>query len=84
MNRPTPPPIEPEADLESDGEARVHPARSDNPRGRLPHERDESTDSAQASPDPIGEKAYDDVASGRQDTDRLPVTDEVYRRLKRS
>jgi hypothetical protein len=48
---------------------------------RLPHERDESTDSqGDAAPDnaPIGRQAHDDVQRGLVDTDRGPVVDDIY------
>jgi hypothetical protein len=48
---------------------------------RLPHERDESSDSQQSqdgAPPDIGERAYEDVERGVVDTDRGPVTDRVY------
>jgi hypothetical protein len=51
---------------------------------RLPHDRDESADSqVKSAPDTqaIGRKAYDDVRSGRVDTDRGPVLEELGRRL---
>jgi hypothetical protein len=48
---------------------------------RLPHERDESSDSQRnqdgGAPD-IGKRALDDVERGVVDTDRGPVTDRVY------
>lgn len=52
-------------------------------RARMPHERDESLDTQQASPDRIGEQAYEDAASDRADTSLAPVTDSVYRKLKK-
>ncbi len=51
---------------------------------RLPHERDESSDSAVAPPRDIVRQAGEDIEKGLVDTDRGPVTDAVYRRsLKR-
>ncbi|MGI4777970.1 MAG: hypothetical protein ACRYGA_07580 [Janthinobacterium lividum] len=48
---------------------------------RLPHERDQSSDS-QKNPGgeatEMGKKAFEDAASGAVDTDRAPVTDKVY------
>ena len=47
----------------------------------LPHEHDESSHSqasAAASHDRIGGQAYDDLAEGRQDTDKGPEMDRVY------
>jgi hypothetical protein len=52
---------------------------------RMPHERDESTDS-QAAGEPsgqrIGQVAHDDMESGKVDTDRGPVLDRVYDKVR--
>jgi hypothetical protein len=52
---------------------------------RAPHERDESADSQGAS-DPsarsVGEAAREDIERGRVDTDKGPVLDEVYDRVR--
>jgi len=55
---------------------------------KLPHERDETT-GAQSTGGETGEgnaelmqKAHDDLESGKQDTDRGPVADATYRRLR--
>jgi len=48
---------------------------------RLPHERDESSDSQRNSDGTatdVGKRAHDDVERGAVDTDRGPVTDRVY------
>jgi hypothetical protein len=37
---------------------------------RMPHERDQSSDSQQGEPNEVIEKAYRDIEEGRQDTDR--------------
>lgn len=72
------------------GVGRTEQSREQGVEPRLPHERDESADS-QGSHGPtagepfnedIGEKAFEDLKSGRRDTGRLPVTDEVYEGLK--
>ncbi|MBO9515359.1 MAG: hypothetical protein J7549_14685 [Variovorax sp.] len=50
---------------------------------RLPHERDQSSDSQQTpdgQPPAIGRRALQDIEQGRVDTDRGPVVDEVYNR----
>lgn len=63
-------------------------------RPKLPHERDESTedqkdgeratDSAAASQGREKmRRAHDDVARGRQDTDRGPVTDATYHKVRK-
>lgn len=48
---------------------------------RLPHERDQSSDSQQTQdgqPPEVGRKAHDDVERGVVDTDRGPEADRVY------
>lgn len=60
------------------------PATPEPPSPHLPHEHDESSHSqASDSPQhrPIGEKAYEDTTSEREDTDRGPVMDDVYHRI---
>ncbi len=52
---------------------------------RIPNEHDQSADS-QSSMEPtgkqVGKLAHQDVQQGKQDTDRAPVTDAVYKKLK--
>ena len=54
---------------------------------RLPHERDESADS-QSDRAPvdqeIADKAHADAASSRVDTDKGPVLDQVYDKVRRT
>ena len=50
------------------------------PAPRLPHEHDESSDSGQSEPRDVIRQAHDDVESGKTETDRGEVTDEVYRK----
>jgi hypothetical protein len=48
---------------------------------RLPHERDQSSDSQKnpgGTATEVGKQAFKDVESGAVDTDRAPVTDKVY------
>ena len=45
---------------------------------RLPHERDESSDSGQGKPTELIKKAADDVDSGRTDEPRGPDTQQHY------
>ena len=48
---------------------------------RLPHERDQSSDSQEnqdGSAPEVGRQALEDVERGLVDTDRGPVTDRVY------
>ena len=52
---------------------------------RMPHERDESSDS-QAAQEPSGQRqgaiAHDDVERGLVDTDRGPVLDKTYDKVR--
>ena len=50
---------------------------------RLPHERDESSDSGKAAPDPVMKQAAEDVESGKAQTDRGETTDALYARTLR-
>lgn len=52
---------------------------------RTPHERDESADqqgSAEPSAKRVGAIAHDDVAQGLVDTDKGPVLDAVYDKVR--
>ncbi|RYF41212.1 MAG: hypothetical protein EOO27_46620 [Comamonadaceae bacterium] len=49
---------------------------------RMPHERDESSDSQRTAPRADMEQAGKDLKRGLVDTDRGPVTDSTYKRLK--
>jgi hypothetical protein len=44
-------------------------AKEENSEPRLPHERDESSDSQGGGPRPVMEQARRDIESGQQDTD---------------
>ena len=52
---------------------------------RMPHERDESADS-QAPSDPsaerVGRAAHEDIERGLVDTDKGPVLDETYEKVR--
>jgi hypothetical protein len=56
-------------------------------RPRTPNEHDESADS-QSSEQPgaqrIGELAHEDLRQGRKDTDKGPVLDATYEKVKKS
>ncbi|WP_299761850.1 hypothetical protein [Ramlibacter sp.] len=61
------------------------PVQGENqvPKARMPHERDESTDSQQAASPQVrrmGKIAHDSQVSGQQDTDKGPVLDAAYER----
>jgi hypothetical protein len=49
---------------------------------KLPHERDESTDAMASAPRKRIKQAHDDLERGLVDTDRGPVIDATYRKLK--
>ena len=51
--------------------------------GKMPHERDESAGNAADAPRGEGKKAYEDAKRGMPDTDRAPVTDATYHKLRR-
>lgn len=54
---------------------------------RAPHERDESADSqqrAEASQQRVGAVAHDSVERGEKDTDKGPVLQKTYEKLRRS
>jgi hypothetical protein len=50
---------------------------------KLPHERDESTDDMAGGPRKLIKQAHDDLRRGLTDTDRGPVSDATYRKLKK-
>ncbi|MEO7939827.1 MAG: hypothetical protein ABIR55_14470 [Burkholderiaceae bacterium] len=81
MNKkPAPPtsPKNPGAKPQDDDQAR--PSRHQQREPRLPHERDESSDSQEHNHDERGEQAARDVSKGLQDTGRAPVVEELARR----
>ena len=59
------------------------PSRRRSPS--MPHERDESTDT-QARDEPsaqrVGEAAHDDIERGQVDTDKGPVLEQVYEKVR--
>ncbi len=55
------------------------------PVPRLPHERDESADSQAAqeqSGERVGKQAHEDIERGLVDTDKGPVLDETYEKVR--
>ena len=56
------------------------PSRHRQPEPRLPHERDESSDSHPGTGDDRVKQAARDLAQGRQDTGRTPVVTEIARK----
>jgi hypothetical protein len=68
---------EPKRDVPEKGQ--TLPSRHDEPEPRLPHERDESSDSHPGTSDERIEQAARDLAEGQQDTVRSPVTTKLAR-----
>jgi hypothetical protein len=72
------------------GQDRARDPRADTRRNvngesapRMPHERDESSDSGTGAPSEVVQKGHDDVVSGRTGTDKGEATDAVYERTLR-
>jgi hypothetical protein len=61
---------------------RTQSAIDSQPVPRLPHERDESSDSQTGGVRPIMRQAHDDLASGKVDTDRGAPMNTAYQRQK--
>jgi hypothetical protein len=55
------------------------PSRNEQPEPRLPHERDESSDSHPGTEDERIKQAARDLANGQQDTGRSPVVTKLAR-----
>lgn len=53
-----------------------------DPVAPLPHETDQALGSAGRTPRRSMKQAHDDLERGLQDTDKAPVMDATYRRLK--
>ena len=70
-------------DRARDARADTRPEADGESAPRLPHERDESSDSGAGAPSDVIRRAHDDVASGKSPTDKSETTDEVYRRSLR-
>ena len=99
MNKPSPPS---HADVDADSTIRADKDRtarhgqtlpaqgetgSQEKVPRLPHERDESSDSQEVTKEPttqrMGELAHADLERGLVDTDRRPVLDKAYEKAKK-
>lgn len=80
------PQTRPEA-REAQGDTRAAQGPVQQPRPRMPHERDESVDS-QAAAEPsgrrMGQMAHDDVERGLVDTDKGPVIDQAYEKARKT
>jgi hypothetical protein len=71
-------PVPPVVERGAVGPSATKPAVKGEPAPRLPHERDESSDSGTGEPTERMEKAADDVRRGRQDEPRGPETQRRY------
>jgi len=56
----------------------------DEPDAKLPHERDESAGNAADAPRGEVQKAYEDAKRGMPDTDRGPVMDDTYHKVRKT
>jgi len=72
-----------DTDEPRDGRGKTLPDVAGRPAPRMPHERDESSDSGAAAPSEVMERAHDDAVSGKTGTDKGEATDAVYRRTLR-
>ena len=59
--------------------AQTHTTSFGRPAPRLPHERDESSDSGTGGPSTMGHRAHDDAISDKEATDRGEASDAIYR-----
>ena len=70
-----------ETDKPRRSRGKTSPNVAGRPAPRLPHERDESSDSGGVgAPSDLMRRAHDDAASGKTVTDKSEATDAVYRR----
>lgn len=58
--------------------AKTVPDVAGRPAPRMPHERDESSDSGTGAPSEVMRRAHDDVESGKRGTDKGEATDAAY------
>ena len=65
---------------QADKRSTTRTADGSNPRPRLPHEHDESSDSQQQEGRPIIERAQADIEAGRVDTYRGVPMNEAYKK----
>lgn len=75
------PPTDPKDPSKDAGGGKTKVEQGGESAPRLPHERDQSSDSQQTQdgkPTKVGRQAHDDVERGVVDTDRGPEADRVY------
>jgi hypothetical protein len=80
--KPDPMPKRPRRGTEPEGSV-VSVAQKGGEVAPLPHERDQAIGVAGTAPRKRMQQAHDDLAQGREDTDRGKVMDKVYRRQKK-
>ena len=68
------------ADTPQQPRSKTAPNVAGRPAPRLPHERDESSDSGVGAPSDLMKRAHDDAESGKTGTDKGEATEAVYRR----
>ena len=69
-----------EHDKPQRGRGKTLPNVAGRPAPRMPHERDESSDSGVGAPSDVMRRAHDDAVAGKGGTDKGEATDAVYRR----
>jgi hypothetical protein len=74
-------PVRPVVERGAAGPGGTHSAVKGQPAPRLPHERDESSDSGTREPSELMKKAAQDVERGQADPPRGPQTQEHYSHL---
>jgi len=70
--------VRPAAEKGAVGPSATHAVVKGETSPRLPHERDESSDSGTNKPNERMKKAADDAQDGRTDVERGPATQEHY------
>lgn len=78
-------PRDPERASPSQSNTVTAQGETQSPKPRMPHERDESSDSQApeaAASRRMGQIAHEDVAEGQVDTDKGPPMDATYERVK--
>lgn len=68
----------PQAEVSKPQPGHTTPMKNGDRSPKLPHERDESSESQASTPRRVIRQAHEDLKRGLVDTDRGPVVDEVY------
>jgi len=72
-----------DADPPEPSRGKTLPNVAGRPAPRLPHERDESSDSGAGAPSDVMRRAHDDAVSNKRSTDKGEATDALYQRTLR-